>query len=180
VSTTRPGRISTAPLACTAIWQRLTTTRSPRNWPARCTCDSASWPDADESLRAVEQAVDLLRELAAREPECFQSDLAASLNGLALRLQDDEQYERAKEISAEAVHVSVQLLSQCQDAYHRDHATVMNTRSSILADLGEFDEALTAIEEAVRVRRELVQQSPDTYRHYLAKSLEDQAQQRWE
>jgi hypothetical protein len=76
--------------------------------------------------------------------------------------------------------VSVQLLSQCQDAYHRDHATVMNTRSSILADLGEFDEALTAIEEAVRVRRELVQQSPDTYRHYLAKSLEDQAQQRWE
>ena len=125
----------------------------------------------DEALQAIEQAVEIYRELAQTGPYAFRPDLANSLNNLSNRLADLGKRNEALETSEQAVEIRRELAQARPDDFRPDLAMSLNNLSLDLADLGKGVEALEAIEHAVEIYRELAQAQPDAFRPVLANSL---------
>jgi tetratricopeptide (TPR) repeat protein len=125
----------------------------------------------EEALAAVEEAVEIRRELVASRPDAVRPDLAMSLNNLSNRLRDLGRSEEALAAIEEAVEIRRELAASRPDAFRPDLATSLNDLSLSLRRLGRSEEALAAIEEAVEIRHELAALRPDASRPNLAMSL---------
>ena len=125
----------------------------------------------EEALKTSQEAVDLYRVLAQRNPDAFQPNLAASLNNLGNMLSELGKHEEALKASQEAVEIRRVLTQRNPDAFQPDLAGSLNNLSSRLRALGRREEALKASQEAVEIRRILAQRNPDAFQPDLAMSL---------
>jgi tetratricopeptide (TPR) repeat protein len=121
----------------------------------------------DDALPAAQEAVDILRPLAAR-PE-FQPDLALSLDALGESLRRLGRREDAVAAVREAVALGRPLAAARPDAFP-DLAISLNNLAVLLGELGRHDEALPAAQEAVDYCRALVAVRPDEFRPGLGLS----------
>src|ERR1700724_3463926 len=75
-----------------------------------------------DALAAIEQAVELRRELATSQPDAFRPDLAMSLNNLSNRLGELGRREEALAAIEQAGEVRRELASSRPDALRPDLA----------------------------------------------------------
>lgn len=128
----------------------------------------------EPALVAIEEAVEIRRSLAERNPDAFAPDLASSLNNQAGRLSELERHEQAFDANEEAVALYRTLARRKPDAFTADLAMSLSNQANILDDLEQYEQALTANEEAVTIRRRLAERNPDAFVAYLATSLNNQ------
>jgi tetratricopeptide (TPR) repeat protein len=129
----------------------------------------------EKALAAVQEAVDLYRELARQRPDAFTPNLAGSLNNLANRLSELGQREKALAAAQEAVDLRRELARQRPDAFTPNLAGSLNNLANRLSELGQREKALAAAQEAVDLYRELARQRPDAFTPDLAMSLNNLA-----
>ncbi|KAF7964708.1 hypothetical protein HWV62_3691, partial [Athelia sp. TMB] len=125
----------------------------------------------EEALAAIQEAVRLLRTLAAERPEAFNAALAVSLNNLSLRLSNHGHHEEALAAIQEAVKLHRALAAERPAAFNAALAQSLNNLSNRLSNHGRHEEALAAIQEAVRLGRALAAERPVAFNADLALSL---------
>jgi len=131
--------------------------------------------DYDEALKAAQEAVDILRDLANANPDAFRPYLAGSLNNLANRLSAVGKRDQALKAAQEATDLYTVLADANPDAFRPDLAGSLNNLANRLSAVGRRKEALKAAQEAVDIRRDLAGANPDAFRPDLADSLNNLA-----
>ncbi|USX50615.1 tetratricopeptide repeat protein [Lentzea sp. HUAS12] len=111
------------------------------------------------------------RAVLAQDPSSDPSDLALSLNSLAVRLGALGCREEGLEVVNEAVDIRRRLAKQQPETFLPDLASSLNNLSNRLGALGRREEGLAAISEAVEVYRRLAEQRPETFLPDLTISL---------
>jgi tetratricopeptide (TPR) repeat protein len=106
--------------------------------------DLAAAGQREAALAPTREAVELRRELAKRNPDAFQPDLAMSLNNLGARLSALGQREAALAATREAVELRRELATRNPDGFQPDLAMSLNNLGSRLSDLGQREAALAA------------------------------------
>ncbi|KAF7971922.1 hypothetical protein HWV62_19439 [Athelia sp. TMB] len=124
-----------------------------------------------EALAAIQEAVRLLRTLAAERPQAFNAVLAGSLNNLSVDLSSHGRREEALAAIQEAVGLRRALAAERPDAFNAVLAESLNNLSVDLSSHGRHEEALVAIQEAVGLRRALAAERPAAFNAVLASSL---------
>ncbi len=125
----------------------------------------------EQALAAINEAVDIRRQLADASPGTFLPGLAASLTNQSNRLAALGQRERALTAIDEAVAAYRQLGHADPGAFLLGLARSLNNQSNQLAALGRREQALTAIDEAVAVYRRLDKADPGRFLPDLAASM---------
>jgi tetratricopeptide (TPR) repeat protein len=85
----------------------------------------------EDALKAIEEAVQLYRQLAADRPAAFTPDLAMSLNNLSSDLSDLGRREDALKAIEEAVQLRRQLAADRPAAFTPDLAMSLNNLSNV-------------------------------------------------
>ncbi|KDQ08126.1 hypothetical protein BOTBODRAFT_38228 [Botryobasidium botryosum FD-172 SS1] len=129
----------------------------------------------EEALLAIQEAVELHRQLAQDHPAAFNSNLADSLSDLSNRLSDLGQREDALAAIREAVDLCRQLASDRPAAFSPNLAHSLYTLSNQLSDLGHREDALAAVREATELHRQLAKDRPAVFNPNLAASLDSLA-----
>ena len=133
--------------------------------------DLAALGQSDVALIAVNEAVEIRRELVARNPNAYLPNLANGLSNLSTIQSSLGQHDAALEAVIEAVEIYRKLGEHKPDAYMDDLAMSLNNLGNRLSSLRRFESALGATNEAVCIYRKLAQQNPDAYLPDLAISL---------
>ena len=107
----------------------------------------------EDALKAIEEAVDLYRNLAAQRPDAFNADLTSSLNNLSTCLSVLGRREDALKASEEAVEIRRKLAAQRPDAFNPALATSIGVKSQVLSGIERERDALDAIREGVEILR---------------------------
>ncbi|MDC0722498.1 tetratricopeptide repeat protein [Nannocystis bainbridge] len=125
----------------------------------------------EAALASTAEAVRIYEELAKRNPDAFQPDLAMSLNNLGNRQGEVGQREAALVSVAEAVRIFEELAKRNPDAFQPDLAASLNNLGAMQSEVGQREAALVSTVESVRLRRELAKRNPDAFQPDLAASL---------
>ncbi|MGV9865702.1 tetratricopeptide repeat protein [Rhodococcus koreensis] len=129
----------------------------------------------EDALTAIDEAVQIHRELAEARPDAFRPGLALALTHQSLWLADLGRREDALTAIDEAVQIHRELAEARPDASRPGLALALTHRSGALAGLGRREDALTAIDEAVQIHRELAEARPDASQPDLAMALHNQS-----
>ena len=136
--------------------------------------------DRAGALTAIDEAVNLYRQLADANPAAFTPDLATSLNNLSNRRAAAGDRAGALTAIDEAVDLYRQLADANPAAFTPDLAMSLNNLSVQRSAAGDRAGALTAIEEAVNLYRQLADANPAAFTPDLATSLNNLSVQRSE
>ena len=125
----------------------------------------------DKALIAAETAVDLCRDLAARDPDVHSAHLALALGNLGNHLSNLKRYDQALPPTQEAVAIYRRLAAAYPEAFAPHLARVLCNLGDRLAQLGRYDEALPPAVESVHIRRRLAARNLTAHQADLARSL---------
>ncbi|MFE2141415.1 SAV_2336 N-terminal domain-related protein [Streptomyces sp. NPDC059456] len=125
----------------------------------------------DESVAAVQEAVQVYRELAAEDSHAYSAGLGTALSNLSVRLGEDGRVEESLNAVSQAEMLYRQLSRRDFGVFGPGHAMVLNNLSNRLAAVGKGREALRAIDEAVEIDRQLVDSGRQGHGGDLARSL---------
>src|ERR1700722_11927995 len=90
----------------------------------------------EDTLRAIQEAVELYRQLAADCPEAYSPDLATPLNTLSVYLSDMGLWEDALQAIQEAVKIRQWLAADHPATFNPDLAMSLNNLSGRLSAMG--------------------------------------------
>src|ERR1700722_11450287 len=121
----------------------------------------------EDGLRAIREAVDIYRRLAADFPATFNPDLAQSLNNLSLRLSDRDLQGNALRAVQEALKIHRRLAADHPAIFNPDLAKSLWILSLCLSDVGCHEDAYDAIQQAVRLYEQLATKYPTVFNSYL-------------
>ncbi|WP_448595408.1 tetratricopeptide repeat protein [Thermoflexus hugenholtzii] len=124
-------------------------------------------PDHTVLLRPFEEMV--YRNWVKRAIDEAERARALGMWGLALSALG--RWEKALEVTREAVEIYRRLAAQHPEAFLPDLAGSLRSLGIRLSALGRREEALEVTQEAVEIRRRLVQQYPEAFLPDLAESL---------
>jgi len=105
----------------------------------------------EEALAAAEEAVRLLRALAAARPDAFTPDLAGSLNNLSMWLCVLGRREEALATAEEAVCLYRTLAAARPDTFAADLARSLRVLGNLHGETGKADLAIETLAEGVRL-----------------------------
>ncbi|MGP1582085.1 MAG: tetratricopeptide repeat protein [Porphyromonas endodontalis] len=127
--------------------------------------------DFKKARRHYEEALQILRKLAKKNPEAYKPDVAKILNNLGVLLSDTNDLKKAQDYYEEALHILRELTQKNPEAYLPDVAASLNNLGVLLCDTNDLKQAQDHYEEALQIRRELAQQNPEAYLPDVAASL---------
>src|SRR5205807_2414235 len=90
----------------------------------------------EAALAAIEQAVEIRRELAASRPDAFRPVLATSLNNLSGRLSNLGRREDAMAAAKEALEILTPYFIAQPDAFRERMRTLAGTYRGVLGQAG--------------------------------------------
>jgi tetratricopeptide (TPR) repeat protein len=96
------------------------------------------------TLEPAQEAVDLFRELAARFPNVYLTDLAMTLNNLSTFLGEVGKRQEALATAQEAVAIRRGLVELAPDVYGPGLASALQNLAICLGEVGKRQEALAA------------------------------------
>src|ERR1700722_16351907 len=106
----------------------------------------------EDTLMAMQEAVELYRQLAADCPKAYNPDLATCLNNLSVYLSDLGLCSRT---------ITIREVAEIFRRFTEDHSPTFNPNLApplpnlFFSDMGSLEDALRAIQEAVEIRRRL-------------------------
>jgi tetratricopeptide (TPR) repeat protein/nucleoside phosphorylase len=125
----------------------------------------------ETALAAMDQAVELYRTLARRNPNAFQHHLASSLSNLGTVLDEMGRHEAAYIAIREGVAISRVIAKRDPAAFQHYLAMCLSNLGMMLNTLGHHEPALGAMREAVGLYRTLARRNPDAFQCMYAGSL---------
>ncbi|WP_140157959.1 tetratricopeptide repeat protein [Micromonospora sp. NBS 11-29] len=135
--------------------------------------------DAEGAFAAVSECVAIRRRLVTQDARHL-SDLAGSLDHLAMILSDRNDFQAALESSAEAVAIFTRLRRDQPDHHEWSVGAALDNRGGILWRCGKRDEAITAVEESVASFKRLFNRNRNAFDVDLYKALNNLAHKQWE
>ena len=135
--------------------------------------------------KALEEALNIFRQLAQKTPETYLPKVAQALNNLAIIDRDQNRMDAAYRDLEEALKTFRELGQKTPDTYVSYVAQAVNNLAVLDQAQNRQQAAHKEYEEALKIFRELADKNPDTYLPYVAKALSnlavlDQAQNRME
>ena len=127
--------------------------------------------DFEKARRLYEEALQILRKLAKKNPEAYKPDVAKILNNLGVLLSDTNDLKQARDYYEEALQIRRELAVQNPEAYLPDVAGSLNNLGNLLSDTNDLKKAQDYQEEALQILRKLAQQNPGAYLPKVAGSL---------
>jgi Tfp pilus assembly protein PilF len=121
--------------------------------------------------QAYEEALQIYRQLAEKNPDVYRPDVAMTLNNLGALLYANNEMGGAKQAYEEALMIRRQLAEKNPDVYRPDVAMTLNNLGALLYANNEMGRAKQAFEEALMIYRQLAEKNPDVYRPYVAMTL---------
>jgi len=125
----------------------------------------------EEALVAAQEAADIYRKLAEKNPQAFLPNLAASLNNLGKSLSDLGRREEALEAAKEAADIYRTLAEKNPQAFLPNLTASLNNLGAIFSYLGRREEAFQATQEAADIYRKLAAANEQAFLPNLAASL---------
>ena len=129
----------------------------------------------EAARKEFEEALEIRRELAQKNPDTYLPDVADALNNLANLDADQDRHEAARKGYEEALEIRRELAQKNPDSYLPDVAGTLNNLAILDAAQNRQEAARKGYEEALKVRRELAQKNPDTYLPDVARTLNNLA-----
>jgi glycosyltransferase involved in cell wall biosynthesis/tetratricopeptide (TPR) repeat protein len=129
----------------------------------------------DEAISMSEKALFLRRQLRASDPECFEPDLATSLNNHANNLAGGGRHDEAFLLSQEALALKRELNERLPERFELGLATSLSNHAFRLADRGQHKEALLLSQDALDMMRKLAARLPERFEPDYASSLSNHA-----
>ncbi|KAF7976945.1 hypothetical protein HWV62_5373, partial [Athelia sp. TMB] len=124
-----------------------------------------------EALTAVQEALVLLRPLAAEQPAVFNGNLAKSFINMSMYLSSLGRSEEALRADQEALVLLRPLAAEKPAVFNGDLALSLMNMSLDLSSFGRSEEALTAVQEALVLFRPLAAEQPAVFNGNLALTL---------
>ncbi len=132
-----------------------------------------------QSMSVAEEAYDkalaILRELARENPQVYHSDLATTLNNLALLHDRINEKGKAEAEYEEALAINRELARENPQVYHSDLAATLHGLAYLHDSMNEKGKAEAEYQEALAIRRELARENPRVYHSDLAATLNNLA-----
>ena len=129
--------------------------------------------DFEKSEEHYKRALLLREELAKRNPDAFNSDLAVTLNNLGSLYFDLREFEKSEEHYKRALLLREELAKRNPDAFNSDLAMTLNNLGSLYSDLREFEKSEEHYKRALLLCEELAKRNPDAFNSDLAEALND-------
>ena len=127
--------------------------------------------DFEKARHHYEEALQILRKLAKKNPEAYKPDVAKILNNLGVLLSDTNDLKQARDYYEEALQIRRELAVQNPEAYLPKVATSLNNLGVLLHNTNDLKKAQDYQEEALQIHRELAKQNPEAYLPDVAGSL---------
>ena len=130
--------------------------------------DHSAQNDFLTAKKAYQEVLKIYRDLAGKDSDVYQLNLANSCNNLAILFFHIGSFKEAEKLYREALKSYHDLAEKNSDAYLPDLALGCNNLAGLLCDTGSFKEAEELYREALKIRRELAEKNPDAYLPDLA------------
>ena len=121
--------------------------------------------------KAYEEALQIRRQLAEKNPDVYLPDVATTLNNLGTLFHAKKEMSGAKKAYDEALQIRRQLAEKNPDAYLPHVATTLNNLGVLLKDNDEMGGAKKAFDEAMQIYRQFAQKKPYIYLPEVAATL---------
>ena len=118
---------------------------------------------------AYNEALNIYRQLADKNPDAFLPDVAVTLNNLGAFYLTNQKMAQAEGAYNEALKIRRQLADKNPDAFLPGLAITLNNLT--LLNLGNPKEAEKYLKESLPIKRKLAQTNPDTQDLELARTL---------
>ena len=125
--------------------------------------------------KAYQEVLKIYRDLAGKDSDVYQLNLANSCNNLAILFFDIGSFKEAEKLYREALKIHRDLAEKSSDAYLPYLANSCNNLATLLRNTGSFKEAEKLYREALKIHRDLAEKSSDAYLPYLANSCNNLA-----
>ena len=128
----------------------------------------------DEARTADEEALEIRRELARKDPETYLPDVAMTLYSLGI-LDGEQNRNRAREAYEEALTIRRELARKNAEVHLPYMATILHNLAILDSEQNREEDARRGYEEALTIRRDLAQKNPEAYLPYVATTLNNLA-----
>ena len=137
--------------------------------------DHSAQNDFLTAKKAYQEVLKIYRDLAGKDSDVYQLNLANSCNNLAILFFDIGSFKEAEKLYREALKIHRDLAEKSSDAYLPYLANSCNNLATLLRNTGSFKEAEKLYREALKIHRDLAEKSSDAYLPYLANSCNNLA-----
>jgi tetratricopeptide (TPR) repeat protein len=126
-----------------------------------------------EARQEFEEALEIRRELAQKEPETYLPDVAQTLNYLGDLDRDTGRVKEARQEFEEALEIRRELAQKEPETYLPDIAQTLKNLGLLDSRQNRLIEARQASSSALKIYRELAQKKSDQYLPEVAETLKD-------
>ena len=120
--------------------------------------------------KSYKQAYEIIKSLAEKNPEAYESDLAISCNNLGKLYSDLNRYAEAEEFYKQAYKIRKRLAEKNPEAYEPDLAMSCNNLGNLYYKLNRYAEAEKYHRQAYEIIKRLAEKNPEAYESDLAMS----------
>ncbi|MCW4026810.1 MAG: tetratricopeptide repeat protein [Candidatus Bathyarchaeota archaeon] len=128
-----------------------------------------------EAIDLYQEAIQVARELAKKEPEALSFIFPFMLAGSALPLRQTGEYSEAEEAYLEGVSEFTELAEKTPDVFSKLLAAILLDFAVLLRQTGRVSEAEEKCREALRIHRELAAKEPGQHDYQLPWNLNNLA-----
>ena len=137
--------------------------------------DHSAQNDFLTAKKAYQEVLKIYRDLAGKDSDVYQLNLANSCNNLAILFFDIGSFKEAEKLYREALKIHRDLAEKSSDAYLPYLANSCNNLATLLRNTGSFKEAEELCREALKICSDLAEKNSDAYLPYLARSCNNLA-----
>ena len=137
--------------------------------------DYSAQNDFLTAKKAYQEVLKIYRDLAGKDSDVYQLNLANSCNNLAILFFDIGSFKEAEKLYREALKIHRDLAEKSSDAYLPYLANSCNNLATLLRNTGSFKEAEELCREALKICSDLAEKNSDAYLPYLARSCNNLA-----
>ena len=103
------------------------------------------------------EALEIYRRLARKNPEAFESDVALTLNNLAALHYNTQRLDLAEKEYNEALEIYRRLAQKNPEAFESNVASTLNNLAALHYNTQRFDSAMEELEEALAIYNRMAQ-----------------------
>ncbi|WP_144268532.1 tetratricopeptide repeat protein, partial [Porphyromonas gingivalis] len=119
--------------------------------------------EIERAKDCYQEALKIYRDLAKKNPQAYNPDLAMTLNNLANLLSNNNEIERAKDCYQEALDIYRELAKKNPQAYNPDLAMTLNNLGVLYYQINNREGAEKAYKEALSIREILAKRNSSAY-----------------
>jgi tetratricopeptide (TPR) repeat protein len=116
-----------------------------------------------EAKQAYEEALQIFREFAQKNPEAYLPDVATTLNDLGVLDRDQKRMEEARKELDETLQIRRELVQKNPEAYLPDVAETLNNMGVLDRKQNRAQEAKQAYEKALEIYEVIAKQDPQRF-----------------